>query len=125
MTFLKKLGQIILSVAGVAAGIGPIVLPFLGSGKAGTVATVALNDLTSLGQTIATIEAAGAAVPGITGAQKLAMATPLIANIIKTSELVAGKKIANPALFTKASGEFAQATVDLLQSLDPNAAVSA
>lgn len=125
MTFLKKLGQILLSVAGVAAGVGPIVLPFLGSGKATTVAGTVVNDLTAIGSTIATIETAFAAVPGSTGAQKLQAAIPLIANIVKTSQLVTGKKIANPALFTQACTEYAQATVDLLNSLDQAAATPA
>lgn len=118
MSFLKKLGQILLSVAGVAAGVGPIVFPFLGSGKSATIAGTVVNDLTAIGSTIATVETAFAAVPGSTGAQKLQAAIPLISNIIKTSQLVSGKKVANQALFTTACTEYAQATVDLLNSLD-------
>ena len=118
LTFLKKLGQIIVNAAGIAVGIGPIIQPFLGSGKAGTVVTTALNDFTAMGQTIAQIEAAFAAVPGSTGVQKLQAAIPLIQNIVKTSELVSGKKIANETLFIQACTEYAQATVDLLNSID-------
>lgn len=124
MSFLKRLGQILVKVAGIATGIGPIILPFLGSGKAGQVAGTTVNDLTAIGSTIVQIETAFAAIPGATGAQKLAASIPLIGNIIKTSELVAGKKIANEALFTQAIKEYAQATVDLLNSIHGDEAKS-
>ena len=122
MTFLKKLGQILVNLAGIAAGIGPIITPFLGSGKSAAVAGTVVNDLTAIGSTIVQIETAFAAVPGSTGAQKLQAAIPLVGNIIKTSELVVGKKIKNEALFTQAIQEYTQATVDLLNSLDESAA---
>ena len=125
MTFLKKLGQILLKVLSIATGVGPIIQPFLGSGKAGTVATTAVNDLTAIGQVVLQIETAFAAVPNSTGAQKLQAAIPLVSNIIKTSELVIGKKIANEALFTQACQEFTQATVDLLNSIHPDEAKTA
>lgn len=124
MTFLKKLGQILISLAGVAAGIGPIIIPFLGSGKAAQVAGTAVNDLTAVASTVVQIETAFAAIPGTTGAQKLAAAIPLVGNIIKTSELVAGKKIKNEALFTQAIQEYTQATVDLLNAIHPDEAKS-
>ena len=118
MTFLKKLGQVLINLAGIAAGIGPIITPFLGSGKVAGIASGSVNDLTSIGSIIVQIETAFAAVPGSTGAQKLQASIPLIGNIIKTSELVSGKKIANETLFTQAVREYAQATVDLLNSID-------
>lgn len=117
MTFLKKLGTILANLAGIAAGVGPIITPFLGSGKAATVTTTVVNDLTAIGSTVVQIETAFSAVQGTTGAQKLAAAIPLVGNIIKTSELVAGKKIANETLFTQAIQEYTQATVDLLNSI--------
>jgi hypothetical protein len=120
VTFLKKLGQVLLRVVGIAAGIGPVITPFLGSGKAGQVAGTVTNDLTSIGSIIVQLETAFAAVPNSTGAQKLQAAIPLVSNIIKTSELAAGKKIANEALFTQACTEYAQATVDLLNSIHPD-----
>lgn len=122
MTFLKKLGQILASIAGVAAGIGPIVLPFLGSGKAASVATVGINDLTSIGQVVVQAEAL-MQTPG-SGAAKLTAATPLVAQIIQTSELVVGKKIANEALFLQGSAKVTSGVADILNSLDANAAQS-
>ena len=125
MSFLKKLGSLIVNLAGIAAGVGPLIGPFLGSGKAGQVTGVAVNDLTAIGSIIVQIEAAFAAVPGSTGAQKLQASIPLIAGILKTSQMVVGKKIQNEALFTKAAQEYAQATVDLLNSIHPDAATPA
>lgn len=125
ISFLKKLGQMIVSTAGIAAGVGPIILPFLGSSESAKVAGVAVNDLTAVASTIVQVEAVFATIPGSTGAQKLAAAIPLVGNIIRTSELVAGKKVADEALFTKAIEEYAQATVDLLNSLHEDAAKSA
>lgn len=118
MTFLKKLGQVLLNVVGVAAGIGPIITPLLGSGKSAQTAGTVVNDLTQIGSIVTQIETAFAAIPNSTGAQKLQAAIPLVSNIIKTSELVVGKKIANEALFTQACQEYTQATVDLLNSID-------
>ena|SRR5882724_6012846 len=123
MTFLKKLGTILANVAGIAIGIGPIITPFLGSGKAAAITGTVVNDLTAIGSIIVQVETAGAAI-ALPGPQKLQAAIPLIGNIIKTSEMVAGKKIANEALFTQAVQEYAQATVDLLNSIHPDEAKS-
>lgn len=119
MTFLKRLGTFLANAAGIAAGIGPIIRPFLGSGKAGQIADVAVNDLNAISSQVVTVETI---MQGKTGAEKLAAAIPLVAGIIKTSELVSGKKIANEALFTQAVQEYTQATVDLLNSIHPDEA---
>lgn len=118
MTFLSKLGSILAKVIGIVTGIGPIIQPFLGSGKAGTVATTAINDLTQIGQVVVTAEAL---IQGTgTGATKLAAATPLIAQIVQTSEMVSGKHIANEALFIQGCSKITGGTADVLNSLDAN-----
>lgn len=122
MTFLKKLGVILVNLAGVAAGVGPIIAPFLGSGKVAAVAGTAVNDLTAIGSVVLQMETAFAGLGDKNGADKLKAAIPLVGNIIKTSELVVGKKIANEAMFTLAIQEYTQATVDLLNSIHPDAA---
>lgn len=129
MTFLKKLGSIlanITNIAGVAAGIGPILAPLLGSGKAAqvvtqasTVVAVGVNDLTAVGSVVVQMETA---LQGKTGAEKFAAAVALVGPIISTSQLVSGNKIANPALLQKAVEEYTQATVDLLNSIHPDEA---
>lgn len=118
LTFLKKLGTMIVNIAGIATGLGPLIQPFLGSGKAGKVTETAVNDLTQIAQLVVVIESAFGAVSGTTGAQKLQALVPLVANVIKTSEVVSGKTIANNDLFIKGSTEVAQGIVDVLNSIN-------
>lgn len=117
MTFLKKLGSVLAQGIALATGVWPLVSRFFGAGTAAAnVATTVVNDLTQIGQVVVQAETMfqGAG----TGPQKLAAATPLVANVIKTSELVSGHKIANEAGFTKACQEITSAVADLLNSLD-------
>lgn len=116
MTFLKKLGQVLLTVASTAIGVGPIITPLLGNGrdKATGVINTVTNDLTSIGQVIIQIEAA---LHGHDGPAKLEAAIALVGPIIKTSQLVSGKKIADPALMEKGINEITQGVVDVLNSL--------
>lgn len=120
MTFLSKLGKVlatIVNIAGMAAGIGPILQGFLGS-KVGAVVGTAVNDLTAIGQTVLSAETIIQA-PG-SGAAKLSAATPLVAQIIQTSELVAGHKIANEALFIQGSQKITSGVADILNALHPD-----
>lgn len=123
MSFLKKLGNVLkiaINVAGVAAGVGPILSPLLGSaaGKVNQVITTANNDLTSIGSLVVMIETALQGKPGV---EKLQALIPLVKNIVATSELVAGKKIANEAMFEKGVEGLAQGVVDVLNSLHEDA----
>ena len=117
MTFLKKLGQILLSVSTAALGVGPLVGPLFGN--KGTQVTTGIanvtSDLTSIGTVIVQIETA---LQGKSGADKLQAAIALVGPIIRTSQLVSGKKIANDALLQKGIGEVTQGMVDILNSID-------
>lgn len=124
MTFLSKLGKVlatIVNVAGVFAGIGPIISSFIGSGvssKVGQVIGTVTNDLTSIGQVVVQAEAM-IQTPG-SGATKLQAATPLVAQIIQTSEMLSGHKIANEALFIQGSTKVTSGIADILNSLHPD-----
>ena len=124
-TFLSKLGKVlgtVVNIAGIAAGVGPILQGFLGSAGAAkaavTVGTVT-NDLTAIGGVVVQAEAI-IQTPG-SGSAKLAAATPLVANIIQTSELLSGKKIANEALFIQGSQKITSGMADVLNALHPDA----
>ena len=119
LTFLKKLGAILANAAGIFAGIGPIIAPYLGSDANKYVGGV-VNDLTSIGQVVLQVEAV-IQTPG-SGADKLKAATPLVIQILKTSQLVSGKQIADEALFEKGAAEVTQGVVDILNSIHPDAA---
>ncbi len=59
-TFLSKLGKILATVgkiAAVAAGMEPLIQPFLGSAKAQSVAGTTVSDITQIGQVITSAEA--------------------------------------------------------------------
>jgi hypothetical protein len=117
MSFLKKLGTALAEGIAVATGIWPLVSKFFGSATAQTTGNTIINDLSAIGQIV--VQAEAMFQGSGTGASKLAAATPLVANVIKTSELVSGHKIANEAGFTTACQEITSAVADLLNSLDP------
>ena len=116
-TFLGKLGKYLAEGVAVASGLWPMVQPFFGSAtKAQQIGTVVINDLTSIASVVVQAEAI-LQQPG-SGAQKLAAAAPLVQNIIRTSELVSGHKIANEALFTQGCTDLTSAVAEILNSLD-------
>ena len=117
MSFLKKLGLVLASVASTALGIGPIVAPLLGGGnKATGVVGAVTNDLTSIGSVIAQVETIFAGQDGV-GPQKLSAAVALVGPIIRTSQLVSGKKIADEAKLKSGIAGVTQGIVDVLNSL--------
>jgi hypothetical protein len=122
-TFLSKLGKYLAEGIATFAGIEPIVAPLFGANsKTGQELGKATNDLTQIGSIVVQAEAMfqGAG----TGAAKLAAAAPLVANIVKTSELVSGKQIANQTLFIQGSTDLTNAVAEILNSLDAKAVSS-
>lgn len=123
VSFLKKLGQFLAKAVAIALGVGPIVAPFFGSSKVGQVAATALNDFTAIGQQVLQVEAV-IQTPG-SGPQKLLAAVPLVAGIVKTSELVSGKKIADEAKFTDGCTDLVNGMVKILNSIHADEAKTA
>jgi len=115
VTFLKKLGMVIVDGAAIAVGLQPIIQPMLGSAKPAV--TTVTNDLSSIAQLVTMIETA---LHGQAGTAKLQALIPLVKSVISTSELVSGKKIANEALFTQGCTEVGQGVVDILNSISQN-----
>ena len=114
-TFLKKLGGMLVRIENVAESLWPFLKGLFGSGKAASVANTVYNDFEAIANLAVAIEAA---YPGDgTGAQKLQALVPLVANVIKTSNLISGKQVANNDLFIKGCTEVAQGVVDVLNSI--------
>ena len=114
---MKKLGQVLAQGIAIATGVWPLVSNLFGSSsKAQSVVPQIINDLTSIGQIVVQTEAL-ILTPG-SGATKLASATPLVVNIVKTSELVSGHKIKNEALFIQGCTDLTSAVAEILNSLD-------
>jgi len=117
MSFLAKLGKTLATAAATLTGIMPIVQPLLGrSSKVEAVAAKITDTLTLIGSFVATMELAFVNVPK-SGAQKFAALVNVIGPLIKTSELVAGKEIADETMFQKGVNGIAQGVVDILNSL--------
>jgi hypothetical protein len=119
MSFLSKLGQMLAQGAALAAGVAPLFPGLFGSGKPAQIATTAVNDLNAVASVVVQIETA---LQGKTGAEKFAAARNLIGPILRTSQLVSGKKIADEVLLQKGIDEITQGVVDLLNAIHPDAA---
>lgn len=114
MTFLAKLGSFLAKGIAILTGLGPLIEPYIGAKASTTVSTVT-NDLTAVGQVVVQAEAL---IQGTgTGPQKLAAAAPLVANIVKTSELVSGHQIQNETLFIQGCTDLTNAVAEILNSL--------
>jgi len=126
MNFLKKLGGVLARIAGVGSQVAP-----LASAVAGAVAAASPNNQTvksvageigAIGGVITSIEgafqAAQADPNAKTGADKLKAAAPLVGNIIRSSELLAGKTVKNESLFEQAVTSITSNFADLLNALD-------
>jgi hypothetical protein len=116
MSFLKKLGQVVATIGATALGVGPLVTPLFGSkgGQAAAGVNAVLNDLTAISSVVIQIETA---LQGQAGADKFKAAVALVGPIIKTSQLVSGKKVADQAMLQKGIEGVTQGVVDVLNSL--------
>lgn len=116
MSFLKKLGQVAAQVGALALGIGPLVSPLFGSKGdqvGGQIQTIS-NDLTLIAQVVVQIETA---LQGQAGADKRRAAIALIGPIIRTSQMVSGKKIADASLLETGIGQITDGVVAVLNSI--------
>lgn len=114
---LKKIGQVVLAGAEIYMGIEPAVaaaVPALGNNAT----------FNRINQVIEDVEAVGAVAgnPALTSAQKLVGASALVSQEIASQ--FAGKKIADPALFTKGVTEVTQGFVDIRNSFEAAAATT-
>lgn len=114
MTFLKKLGSLVLKgmqIVGQFQGVVVAVDPKAG----GAVATVSA-DLAQIANIIAQMEAVGQALT-LAGPQKLAAAAPSVAQVILQSSILAHHTVENPTLFSQGAQKIADGMVDVLNSL--------
>lgn len=118
MSFLKKLGLGILKGIKVAAGYAPYVLAQLPAGTG----VRAFDVMAEICKVVVNAEVMVGAISdpnAKTGPQKLEAATPVVLQLLKQSEFLAGKQIYNEDLLMEAAREYADATAKLLNSLKP------
>lgn len=117
MKFLTILGQVLLKGTAIFAGFAPLAQAVF-PGQAGAIQTVS-KDLAQIADIVSQVEAAGQALK-LPGDQKLAMATPMVAQIIIRSAMLANHQIADPALFNAGCAKVASGMADVLNSIHGN-----
>jgi hypothetical protein len=124
MTFLKKAGSLLVNAVSVVELGYPVLGKLLPKSVSG-VADEIVTDLQQFSGVVTSVEAVAQALPtGLSGEQKLIAVLPGITRAVAQSSVMAGKKIADNALFQKACNGYAQATVDMLNSLDASSIVT-
>ncbi len=110
MKFLSKLGLIIAKVTAIATGISPLFPQY--NKETGKV----VDTLNGIAAVIMNVEVFGTVLK-TPGADKLKAATPLVAQIILQSDMMAGKKINDTALFAAGTEKVASGMADILNSI--------
>lgn len=85
--------------------------------------TVVSQDLSQIASIITQVEAMGQAL-GIAGPDKLRAASPLVAQIILQSALLANHSISDGPLFTQGTTKVADGMADILNALKDNITVT-
>ena len=115
MTFLSKLGKVLLKVAEIATGFAPLVNQYIPQTKEVTPKiedklNQALNVVVTAEQMF---ESAGLQK---SGSQKLAAASKFVTQIVQQADLLVGRHPKNEALFADASTRLTAALADILNS---------
>lgn len=114
MTFLKKLGSIVFKIVGIWSGIAPILQS---ATPAGSIASTVEDKLGKAFGVIITAEQMFAATGGAsTGSEKLKAATPFVAQLIQSTDLLIGKKPKDEVKFEAAATALTSALADILNS---------
>lgn len=129
VSFLKKAGQILATGAEVAIETLPILQPFTAllpqkiQGAVGTVESTVGTDATWLLQAVVSAETAGGVLtnPGLSGAQKAAMAGTYLAPAFTAAMSIAGKAPKDPAAANAALITIAGGVADFMNAYDGSA----
>jgi hypothetical protein len=116
MSFLKKLGFVVLKIIGIWTGLAPIIQ---GALPQGALAATIEDKLGKLFNLIVSVEQTFTAAFGPnakTGSDKLRAAQPFVAQLIQQTDLLIGKKPKDEALFQTATAQLTGALADILNS---------
>lgn len=121
MTFLSKLGKV-MQIAGkvvqVFLGFAPGIATLIPGKKDDQVVAALVDPLTQVAQVVIQVEAMAQALETpLPGPQKLQMATPIVAQIILASSIMAKHEIHDPELFKKGCASIASGLADILNSI--------
>lgn len=124
MTFLSKLGGLIVKGIAIAAGVQPFIAAM--NPKVGAEVQAVADGLSQAEDVIVSVEAVGQAL-GIKGPDKAKAAAPLMMQVL-INTLVLGhkdRKIANQALAMQGAQKVGEGIADFLNSLHEDAAKEA
>lgn len=116
MSWLKKVGMILLRTTEIVTGLGPVVSALIPGKKDDAIIQVVSQDLAQIASIIAQVEVIGQAL-GLPGDKKLIAASAPVAQIILQSSVMVHHKIADPVLFQKGCASIASGMADVLNSL--------
>jgi hypothetical protein len=123
MKWLSLVGKFALAGLQAITGFGPMIGAMIPGTKDDQIIAKAGDTLMQVSTVVQMVEAIGqAASTPMPGAEKLKVATPLVAQIILSSTMLAQHKIANEALFRQGCASIASGMADVLNSLkgDPD-----
>jgi len=119
--WLKKAGMVLLKVTEILTGFGPIITRIIPGTKDDQIVAAATHELSQIAAIVTQVEAMAAALAlPLPGDQKLLMATPLVAQIILQSSMMAHHEIADPVKFRAGCASMASGMADVLNSLKDN-----
>lgn len=116
MNFLKKLGTVALKIIGLWAGFSPLIGEATGGNATGA---KVIGEITQLFGVIDTAEKMFVSAYGPDTklpSQKLAAATPFIAQLVQKTDMLIGKKPKDETMFTDGCKELTEACVKILNS---------
>jgi hypothetical protein len=116
MSFLKKLGSVVLKVIGIWTGFAPLVQSVIPQSPTAVAVEDKLAKAISLIVTVEQTFAAAFGPDAKLGSDKLRAAQPFIAQLIQQTDLLAGKKPKDEAMFQKGCTELTGALADILNA---------
>lgn len=118
MKWLTLVGKYALVGLNLLTGFGPMIGQMIPGDKDDKVILKATDTLTQVSTVIQMVEAIGqAASTPMAGPEKLKVATPLVAQIVLSSSMLAQHKIANEDLFRAGCASIASGMADVLNSI--------
>jgi hypothetical protein len=115
MGFLKKLGKIILEGSKFLPHVGPIIKAYTPD-KVDKIIDRVTDKSREMADVVITAEAVGQAL-ALNGPDKLKASVPLMTQVILRSDILIGRKIDNPVLFTEGVQDLCNGWVKILNSL--------
>jgi hypothetical protein len=116
MSFLSKLGSIVMKIIGLWAGFAPLVQQ---SASGSTTGAKVVGEITQAFGVVTTVEQMFTAAYGQgtkLPSQKLAAASPFLAQLIQKTDLLIGKKPKDEAMFTSGITDLNNSLVKILNS---------